>query len=68
MYKEIFLNRVAKQPVQDCAHVVDSSGKASNAGLHERIMEGVDDTELRRDTYERLKAQGMDEDTLKLFQ
>ena len=64
MYKQIFRNQ---QPTKDCAHVVDARGNASNAVLHERIMDGVDDSDLRKDTYERLKAQGMDEETLKLF-
>lgn len=51
----------------DCAHVVDATGKATNAELHEAIMNGVDDYDLRKETFEYMKASGASPEVLKLF-
>ena len=49
--------KAADKPPKDAAYVV-IDGVPTNAPIHDAIMDGVDDSACRSDSYERVKAAG----------
>lgn len=56
MFKKIF-----KKSNGDSASMVYPDGSESNSELHEQMVAGVDDTELRQESARQLIANGLDE-------
>lgn len=60
------LLRLKAAETKDAAHTLVGD-KSSNIDLHNHIMSGVDDSDIRKTTYEYLKKSGAPNNVLALF-